>query len=188
MVTIHELYEDIKIGVDTYSSHLIHSVPVSLWEALLAVLSAGSVVFVAWKGKGAGHYIMRLLLAEYVFMLYYTTIFLRQSKDHVEYNYMPFWSYSNYSFEIQSVMNVIVFIPVGFLIGCSWKNISWWKAILGGCAFSVGIESLQLVLKRGFSEFDDVMHNTLGCIIGFGLFALIRFGYEKVSKRSVAVM
>lgn len=188
MLTIHELYEDIKIGLDTYSSHLIHSVPASLWDALLAVFSAGSVVLVAWKGKGSGHYVMRLLLAEYVFMLYYTTIFLRQSKNHVEYNFMPFWSYSNYSFEIQSVMNVLVFIPVGFLIGCSWKNISWWKAISGGCAFSVGIELLQLVLKCGFSEVDDVMHNTLGCIIGYGLYAIVRFGYEKLFKRSVAVL
>lgn len=85
-------------------------------------------------------------------------------------------------------MNVLVFIPIGLLIGCSWKNLSWWKAILFGCVFSVGIELLQLVLKRGFSELDDVMHNTLGCIIGYGLYAIIRFGYEKVSKRSVAVL
>ena len=32
------------------------------------------------------------------------------------------------------------------------------------------IEVLQFVFKRGFAEFDDVFHNVVGCVIGFGVY------------------
>ena len=53
---------------------------------------------------------------------------------------------------------------------------------------SASIETLQFFLKRGFAEVDDVMYNTLGCLIGCGIYSLTRFGYEKLSKRTVAVL
>ena len=42
-----------------------------------------------------------------------------------------------------------------------------------GICLSVGIETLQFVFRKGFSEFDDVMHNTLGCLIGYGMYKVI---------------
>ena len=44
---------------------------------------------------------------------------------------------------------------------------TWWKALLVSCGISVTIEALQFLFMRGFSEVDDVMHNTLGCLIGW---------------------
>ena len=78
-------------------------------------------------------------------------------------------------------MNVIVFIPVGMILGSllrvkgSWSkygswfkvNGSWLIVLLIGCSISVTIEALQFCFMRGFSEVDDVMHNTLGCIVGY---------------------
>ena len=37
---------------------------------------------------------------------------------------------------------------------------------------SVAIESVQLVAKRGVFETDDIINNTVGGIVGFGLFYL----------------
>ena len=31
---------------------------------------------------------------------------------------------------------------------------------------SVGIDILKVVFRTGFPEFDDVMNNTMGCLIG----------------------
>ena len=75
-------------------------------------------------------------------------------------------------------MNVIVFIPVGMILGSllrvkgsstseATKSMTWLFTLLIGCGISVTIESLQFFLMRGFSEVDDVMHNTVGCIVGF---------------------
>ena len=70
-------------------------------------------------------------------------------------------------------MNVVVFIPVGLLLGSAFKQMTWWKALLIGCSISIAIESLQFCFMKGFSEVDDVMHNTVGCLIGFGFYSLI---------------
>ena len=47
------------------------------------------------------------------------------------------------------------------------------RRILGeeiGLCFSMLIELLQLVLKRGLTEIDDVVHNGVGCVIGYWAF------------------
>ena len=96
-------------------------------------------------------------------------------------------------------MNVIVFIPIGMILGSllrvkgsstseATKSMTWLMVAIIGCGISVTIESLQFFLMRGFSEVDDVIHNTLGCMIGYGIYSLIRLVYEKFSKRPVAVL
>ena len=81
-------------------------------------------------------------------------------------------------------MNVLVFVPVGLLIGMitlAYKDKSitqeYWKggviAIVVSLCISTSVEALQLLLKRGLSEVDDVIHNTTGCLIGFIIVALI---------------
>ena len=82
-------------------------------------------------------------------------------------------------------MNVVVFIPVGLLLGSAFKQMTWWKALLIGCSISVTIESLQFFFLRGFSEVDDVIHNMVGCLIGFGVYAIGRYGYERLSTWSI---
>lgn len=67
MLTIHELYEDIKIGVGAYSSLLSSSVPTYVCEGLLSILWFGAVALILWKGKSTFSYIARLILIEYFF-------------------------------------------------------------------------------------------------------------------------
>ena len=66
----------------------------------------------------------------------------------------------------ENIMNVVVFIPVGLLLDIAFKQMTWWKVLLIGCGISVTIESHQFFFMKGFSEVDDVMHNTVGCVIG----------------------
>lgn len=68
-------------------------------------------------------------------------------------------------------MNVLAFIPIGLLLECAFDWMMWWKVLLIGGAFSVVIEALQFVRRRGFAEFDDMFHNMLGCMIGYGVLA-----------------
>ncbi len=79
-------------------------------------------------------------------------------------------------------MNVIVFVPIGLLVGWTIKNMNWKKVFFIGMGISFSIELLQLVFKRGFAEVDDLIHNTLGCMIGFGVYSLAKVGYERISK------
>ena len=48
-----------------------------------------------------------------------------------------------------------------------------------GMGISLFIKALQYVFYRGFAEVDDVMHNTVGCILGYLLVKGSRFIVNK---------
>ena len=157
-----------------YIINLYQDIPQEVYEGLLSVFCIGLVVFVAWKGFKTGlRYSAILLLVEYVFLLFCSTVFFRATGEISKYDFHPFWSYKAIqdgrdNLLAENIMNVIVFIPVGMILGSLLKvKGSWLIALLIGCSISVTIESLQFFFMRGFSEVDDVMHNTLGCILGY---------------------
>ena len=81
-------------------------------------------------------------------------------------------------------MNVVAFIPIGVLLGRSFYRRKWWIVIMIGFGFSILIEILQFILKRGFAELDDVFHNVLGCVIGlFAFYVVDAMVKEAVKQR-----
>ena len=76
--------------------------------------------------------------------------------------------YFNY-FLINFVGNIVMFMPIGFFVPLLWQNISFKKAIVIGALSSLFIEICQLPQARG-TDIDDIWINTLGCILGFGVY------------------
>jgi len=168
----------------TYIVSLYQDIPTEVYEGLLSVFCIGLVVFIAWKGFKAGlRYSAILLLVEYIFLLFFSTVIFRTSGETRQYDFHPFWSYKaiqegREDLLAENIMNVVVFIPVGLLLGIAFKQMTWWKALLIGCGISVTIEALQLFFMRGFSEADDVMHNTMGCLIGLEMLTILRIIFK----------
>lgn len=79
-------------------------------------------------------------------------------------------------------MNIIGFIPLGFLMGAAFQKLNWWQVIVAGFFVSVSIESIQYFFKLGVAEFDDVFNNTLGVAIGYSLFAMTYFLLNKIKN------
>lgn len=161
-----------KEKVADYAVSLYRDIPISVYEGLLSVLFLWLVVIIVCYGLKRGwRKILGLLFAEYVFVIYCSTVFFRAINELPRYNFTPFWSYAASSdgciFSPDKFMNIMVFIPVGLLIGITFRSANWWKAMIGGIVISSGIEFLQLLLRRGMSELDDVMHNTIGCMVGY---------------------
>ena len=162
-----------------YIISLYQDIPQEVYEGLLSVFCLGLVVFIAWKGFKTGLcYSATFLLVEYIFLLFCSTVIFRVSGETRHYNFHPFWSYDRPDLLVENIMNVVVFIPVGLLSGIAFKQLTWWKALLIGCGISVTIEALQLFFLRGFSEVDDVMHNMVGCLIGFGIISILRIIFK----------
>lgn len=143
---------------------------------LLVIALCLVVVLLGFKGfKNGRCNISRLLLFEYIIILYCSTIFFRHIAGDRDFNFLPFWSY--YSFIkgendhllIEDILNIIVFVPIGILLWLSFRSFTWKKAFLIGGGLSLVIEVLQFIFNKGFSELDDVIHNTLGCLIGYGI-------------------
>lgn len=179
-----------------YLANLYHAIPTSLFVCLAVVFVVSLIVCLVMMGIRRGvSAIAKIAIAEYLVLIYSSTLMvsMRTYKEIRGYELLPFWSYASIqegreNLIAENIMNVIVFIPLGFLFAMSYGKVTWKHVAVWGMAVSVSIEIMQYVLKRGFSETDDVMHNTLGCIIGYGLWSLIMIGYERFSKRSVGVL
>ncbi|MCD7760882.1 MAG: VanZ family protein [Clostridiales bacterium] len=70
------------------------------------------------------------------------------------------------------LLNVLLFVPLGFLTPLLWDSRDkFYAVLLGGFACSLLVEVSQLVNFRA-SDADDLVMNTLGAVVGWGLFRL----------------
>lgn len=128
-----------------YVISLYQDIPLEVYEGHLSIFCIGLVVFVAWKGFRTGlRYSVALLLIEYIFLIFCSTVFFRTTSGLRKYDIHPFWSYKaiqegREDLLAENIMNVVVFVPVGLLIGIAFKQVTWWKALLIGCGISVTI-------------------------------------------------
>lgn len=100
-----------------------------------------------------------ILTVLYIFSILWVTLFSRDTRAARIVKGL-FWEVRmGYWWDI--VLNILLFIPLGFLIG---KKV--WKAVLFGFLLSVTIELMQFVFLLGYCEADDVMNNTIGCRLG----------------------
>ncbi|MBR6477173.1 MAG: VanZ family protein [Lachnospiraceae bacterium] len=82
------------------------------------------------------------------------------------------------------ILNFCMFVPLGILLPIGVKNLrSFGKILLAGFGFSLMIELVQLISKRGMFEPDDLLGNTTGALIGYGLFLLGDQVILRIKKR-----
>jgi len=163
-----------------YLRNLFKDVPIDVYVVLSCCLCLGIVLIFTIQGiKKGWRKVLGLILVEYVALLFFTTVFGRTHGNIPKFNFTPFWSYheilngkENLIPEI--IMNIVVFVPIGVLIGLSLCRPSWRGVFLVSICLSSSIELLQLILHKGFSEIDDIIHNTFGGIIGLGLLKVIK--------------
>ena len=121
------------------------------------------------------------LLIGYVFLVFCTTIFFREETFEKHYRLCPLSSYSMLYNKLlaELIMNIMMFVPIGFFTGGALKKKHIWNAIVFGFGLSLFIELTQLITTRGVFNVDDIIHNVLGCIIGFSCFV---FCYKMIKK------
>ncbi len=122
-----------------------------------------------------------LALSIYLVFLLGGTLLNRSIGEEYQIELIPFWSYYNLLTEwskhmaIQVSYNLLVFIPWGILLPEIVRVGRKLRAtLLSAAGLSLAIETTQLVLKLGLFEFDDVFHNVLGALIGYGLWYVWR--------------
>ena len=72
------------------------------------------------------------------------------------------------------IENILLFVPYGFI--CAWALQGAKRLIpnaMLGLATSLGIETMQLVTRRGYFQIDDVLTNTMGMVIGYLIFRVL---------------
>lgn len=107
----------------------------------------------------------------------------------------PFASYKEawYQGKVSNIRNIVVnillFVPLGFLLPLGIKRLRKFSATGSlGLLITIIIELLQIVTKRGIFEFDDILNNFLGTMIGYGIFTFAAWIWAKDKKNTLNKM
>lgn len=148
---------------------------VVLYPSLVLVVILIAVILLSRKIKNKTRYIIEVLFVEYLFIVICSTIICRgpQSFEYARLELTPFWTYRAVLDSVPGVsvwdiiLNVLLFIPLGFFTKILFRNTSLIKMIIIAVMCSVFIETNQYVFEKGIAQIDDVMHNILGGVLGW---------------------
>ena len=129
--------------------------------------------------------VLGALVIEYYFLVLCSTVICRTAPvlKRVElkpfYNYVDIWNGVDFKRTLMEILlNVALFVPIGFLLGGMMPK-GFLKVLLTGCLLSIIIELLQLASGRGLCETNDVIHNTVGCMLGFAATMVLKKLYVR---------
>lgn len=94
-------------------------------------------------------------------------------------NPLPFVNLKLYSSKSNLLLNVLgnvaMFIPTGVILPLLYRKLDrLWKVVGAGALLSLVIEILQLPFFGRTTDADDLVQNTCGVLIGYGICALAR--------------
>lgn len=141
---------------------------------VLIVLSIVLISFCIFDKITLGQVFASILLYIYMFSVLSSVLFTRRFGVSSKYELMLFWSYlkiiknHDIGLLIQVLLNCVMLLPIGFLLPLSISSdLSWIWCFIICLIFSVSIEVSQLIFKLGLFEFDDILHNVIGGMLGF---------------------
>lgn len=112
------------------------------------------------------------VLTVFLGIVFASTIFTRTTTVR-QYELMPFWSWReiirNHDRGLlkEDLLNCILLLPAGALLPLiAGHKVKWSRALSIGVMISAIIETSQLIFMRGLFEWDDMIHNGLGCMAG----------------------
>lgn len=146
------------------------------------------------KNKKIIKLLVTLLFMAYIVVLVYFLFFSegygRTKVDVYRYNLVPFSEIQRYfkyysiigieGFMLNIVGNIVAFIPFGLFIPIIAKGYrNFFIILFDGMLFTIIIESIQLILKVGSFDVDDMILNTTGVVIGYILFKILYYAGVK---------
>ena len=93
-------------------------------------------------------------------------LFHIQGNEHFWPYYIGYWG--------NIFGNIILFAPFGFLFKGLYARKSSLSICAYGCLLSVIIEGVQLILRIGVCDIDDIILNVLGVAAGLKLYRIIK--------------
>ena len=135
-----------------------------------------------------------IVLVVYIIGYLYFAFLSRESGSESRVNIVPFQSYvhlfdgsldserfattfkaiglESTSPAVGMLLNILLYYPLGYLLPILFPKLKPKHIILIGCLCSIATEATQYLLKMGWCETDDVIHNTLGTAIGMWVWHL----------------
>lgn len=139
-----------------------------IWIAVMIIVAYG-----IWEQKwNMIQGIAIIVLVLFLGVVLGSTVFTRTAAIR-KYELKPFWSwygiirYHDRELLKENLLNCLLLAPMGFLLPLIFNHkVRLHRAFLAGFLVSAVIELSQLIFKRGLFEWDDMIHNALGCMLG----------------------
>lgn len=138
---------------------------------LLAVIIAGYLLHM--KQIVHSQAVAGLMAVAFLAVVFASTVFTREPLPVRQYELHLFWSWKEVFFKgsnkmlEENLLNCLLLVPFGALLPAIFhKRIGWKRSFLYGFLISLTIELCQLVFRRGLFEWDDMIHNAFGCMLG----------------------
>ena len=160
--------------------------PPNIWIVLCFILF--SILFCYLKQRGyvkqykntIMSYIAGIFLSIECSSILNLTLMERIVGEKRQFQLLPFESYAriiteeNMELFLQIIINIAMYIPLGFLLPCCFKMFDKYRYVLVmAMGTSLIIELLQVIFKIGLFETDDIINNVLGALEGISLYTLV---------------
>lgn len=139
-----------------------------------------TILLIALVGVAVGLYrqsrkvVFSSILFPYIILMFCSTVIYWNKLEGYEIELMPFWNYPRVFSLVEPmefwevILNIILFIPVGFgFSAILYPQQSWKKVLICVTLLSLVIEVAQFVTQRGLCETNDLIHNTIGGMMGY---------------------
>lgn len=183
------------IDVSLFLRQFNPSISFSVLLIVLAIAIASTCAVLAFTNIRKYRNVILVWLIAYLYLMFHIAIFGRESRDYYSLHLIPFWSIESIQNGFvetlyEKLNNILFFIPFGCLLGM-WYSLGRSRSnssagsmqvkrspllmpsskvficsLIAGITTSTVIELLQLITKTGTCETDDVICNTVGCLIG----------------------
>ena len=170
----------LSIGIDCVSS-AIFVIPA------LAILQC--TIYRKWEFKP---FCVKLIFAFYALALFSVVGVPAVGTFQMDFglNLIPFADIVNspFAYMKNTILNIILFIPMGFFVPAVWKNFRSFKTMFFvGLAVSLGIELLQIFTFR-LTDIDDLITNTAGTVLGYEISRRFSFPFSLKSVDSKGIL
>lgn len=149
--------------------------PISYLFPAIIITMAGVFVFKIYKkGKGRIRFSCILFII-YIEILMQTAFFSREpgSRQQIDLNLFGTWGQTAIA-HAYFIENIIMFIPFGLLAPMVFERMRKVRfCVFIGFLCSCGIELSQLITQRGYCQLDDVVTNTVGMLVGWGIWKML---------------
>lgn len=162
--------------------------PTLEWLVIFILFLTGMILIFGMKKKNT-YDMDRMIwfgtLSFYMAMVMGVTFLNREPMAYYQWNIQLFWSYTavingSFSSLLQILGNVMLFVPWGFLLPYMWKRMRVFFHILSASILlTLSIEVMQFITRRGLFELDDLVHNTIGGILGYLIYLCFKTGKKR---------
>lgn len=133
-----------------------------------------------------------ILFTIYLFLIIWIILFklsvsIEQLPHFRSINLIPFYYPNKTTYQIKEVLeNMIIFIPFGLYL--KTLNIHNSRTIFLGFLLSLSLELSQYIFGIGASDITDLITNTIGVIIGVGIYQLLKKLFKDKTNKIILAL